>query len=163
MRQTSVTLVITGRHIARVAALFPDRARTIAGADQSSILQSRADIIREVNVEQEPTYWPKSWHSSLSTTPTGPARAHPKSPPLIFRWPPVLAWRGDATTSRVLAMLKSVPFRQVWPGGRPGSEGGVDHSAQSAYDSARSSSGDSTGTARLIAVDHRGSLVRPSA
>ena len=60
-------------------------------------------------------------------------------------------------------MLKSVPFRQGWPDGRPGLEGGVDYSAQLVYDFARNSSGDSTGTARLIAIDHRGSLVEPSA
>ena len=40
-------------------------------------------------------------------------------------------------------MLTFVPFRQEWPGGRPALEGGVDHSAQSAYDSVRSSSSES--------------------
>ena len=33
-------------------------------------------------------------------------RAYPNSLPLIFRWPPVLAWRHDATVGGVLAMLK---------------------------------------------------------
>ena len=47
--------------------------------------------------------------------------------PLIFRWPPVLAWRRDTTAGRVLAMLKFVPFRQDWPGGRPGTERCIDH------------------------------------
>ena len=42
-------------------------------------------------------------------------------------------------------------------------KGSVDYSAQLVYDSARNSSGDSRGTARLIAVDHRDSLVEPSA
>ena len=50
-------------------------------------------------------------------------------------------------------MLTFVPFQQGWTDGRPGLEGGVDCSAQLVYDSARNSSGDSTGTARLIAVD----------
>ena len=95
-----VTLVITGRHKARVAALFPDRARTIAGADQSRILQGRAGIIREVNVEQEPTYGAYTGASEESS-------AHLS---LIFRWPPVLAWRRDATVGGVQAMLKFVPL-----------------------------------------------------
>ena len=47
---------------------------------------------------------------------------------------------------------KFLLFRQGWPDGRPGLEGGVDYSAQLVYDSARSSSGDSTGTARIIVV-----------
>ena len=51
-------------------------------------------------------------------------------------------------------MLKFLPFRQVWPGERPGAEGGVDHSAQPVYDSARISSGDSRGTAGLFVVHH---------
>ena len=84
-------------------------------------------------------------------------------PHFIFRWPPVLAQRHSNAEGSIMAMLTCVLLWQGRPGGRPGSEGGVDHSAQSAYDSARSSSGDSRRTARLIAVDHRGSLVRPSA
>ena len=66
--------------------------------------------------------------SALLATDT---RAYPKSFPLIFRCPPVLAWRRDATAGGVLAMLENVPFRQGWPSGRPGPEGGVDHRAQS--------------------------------
>ena len=54
-------------------------------------------------------------------------RAYPYSLPIIFRWPPVLAWRLDTTIARVLAMLIFVPFRQGWPGGRPGTERCVDH------------------------------------
>ena len=42
-------------------------------------------------------------------------RAYPNSLPLIFRWPPVLAWRREATAGGVLAMLGSVPFRQGLP------------------------------------------------
>ena len=49
-------------------------------------------------------------------------------------------------------MLESVPFRQGWPGGRPGSERDVEHSAQSVYDSVRTFSREATGTARLIVV-----------
>ena len=60
-------------------------------------------------------------------------------------------------------MITFVHFRQGWPSGRPGPEGGVDHSAQSAYDSARSFSGEATGTAALIVVDHRALLIRPLA
>ena len=60
-------------------------------------------------------------------------------------------------------MITFVPFRQGWPCGRPGPEGGVDHSAQSAYDSARSFSGEATGTVALIVVDHRALLIRPLA
>ena len=55
--------------------------------------------------------------------------AYPYSLQIIFLWPPVLAWWRDATAGGVLAMLESVPFRQSWPGGRPGAEGDVDHSA----------------------------------
>ena len=51
-------------------------------------------------------------------------------------------------------MLKFVPFRQVCQGGRPASEGSVDHSTQSVYDSVRTFFNESTGTARLIVIDH---------
>ena len=58
-------------------------------------------------------------------------KLHPAFRPLIFRWPPILAWRRDPTSGPILAMLGSVPFQQGWPGGRPGSERDVDHRAQS--------------------------------
>ena len=51
-------------------------------------------------------------------------------------------------------MVKFVPFRQGWPSGRPGPEGGVDHRVQSVHDSGRSFSSEATGTAGPIVVDH---------
>ena len=44
-----------------------------------------------------------------------------------FCWLPVLAWWCESTVTRLLAMLRFVPFRQGWPGGRPGTERCVDH------------------------------------
>ena len=46
MRQTDGSLVIRDRFIARVAAPFPNRARTVARANQARILQGRASIHR---------------------------------------------------------------------------------------------------------------------
>ena len=46
VRQTDGSLVIKGRLIARVAAPFPNRARTVAWANQARILQGRASIHR---------------------------------------------------------------------------------------------------------------------
>ena len=37
-------------------------------------------------------------------------RAYPKSLPLIFRWPPVLAWLHNITPAVIPAMLKFVPL-----------------------------------------------------
>ena len=42
VRQTDGSLVIRDRLIARVAAPFPNRARTVARASQARILQGRA-------------------------------------------------------------------------------------------------------------------------
>ena len=42
--------------------------------------------------------------SALLATDT---RAYPKSLPLIFRWPRVLAWQRDTAAGRVMAMLES--------------------------------------------------------
>ena len=46
VRQTDGSLVIRDRLIARVAAPFPNRARTVAWANQARILQGRASIHR---------------------------------------------------------------------------------------------------------------------
>ena len=51
-------------------------------------------------------------------------------------------------------MLTSVPLWQVWQDGRPASEGSVDHSTQSVYDSVRTFFNELTGTARLNVIDH---------
>ena len=43
VRQTECSLVMEDRSIARVAAPTPERARTVAWANQARILQGRAD------------------------------------------------------------------------------------------------------------------------
>ena len=56
MRQTDAFLVQEDRWIARVAALLPNRARTVAWANRARILQGRASNSQEVFMEQEATY-----------------------------------------------------------------------------------------------------------
>ena len=56
MRQTDRTLVLRDRRKARVAAPIPDRARTVARANQARILQGRATTTGEVNMTEEFTY-----------------------------------------------------------------------------------------------------------
>ena len=50
------TLVILGRRKARVAALTPERARTVALANEARILQGRASTAGEVNMKGEAIY-----------------------------------------------------------------------------------------------------------
>ena len=56
MRQTVSSLVVRDRLIARVAAPFPNRARTVARASQARISQGWASNRQEVVVEQEAIY-----------------------------------------------------------------------------------------------------------
>ena len=49
---------------------------------------------------------------------------------------------------------KTSPYDRVGRADGPKLQGGVDHRAQSVYDSARSFCGEATGTARLIVIDH---------
>ena len=56
MRQTGFSLVMEDRQKARVAAPIPNRARTVAWANQARISQGRASNSQEVLVEQESIY-----------------------------------------------------------------------------------------------------------
>ena len=56
MRQTDCCLVMEDRRKARVAAPTPNRARTVAWANQARILQGRASNSQEVLMEQEAIY-----------------------------------------------------------------------------------------------------------
>ena len=56
MRQTDGSLVIRDRFIARVAAPFPNRARTVARANQARILQGRASIHRSCSWNGKENY-----------------------------------------------------------------------------------------------------------
>ena len=56
VRQTAASQVIEGRRKARVAAPLPNRARTVAWANQARILQGRASNSQEVLMEQEGIY-----------------------------------------------------------------------------------------------------------
>ena len=56
MRQTGCSLVMEGREKARVAAPIPNRARTVAWANQARIVQGRASNSQEVLMEQEAIY-----------------------------------------------------------------------------------------------------------
>ena len=52
------------------------------------------------------------WFSKLLTSASlaTDTRPYPNSLPLIFRWPPVLAWRRHTTAGGILAMLIFVPL-----------------------------------------------------
>ena len=56
MRQTVTSWVMEDRTKARVAAPIPNRARTVAWANQARIVQGRANNSQEVLMEREVIY-----------------------------------------------------------------------------------------------------------